>query len=943
MKKQTITLLLLMFAYIGYCQTGTISGVIIDAAGSLPGVNISLKGTNKGTISNLEGGFTITNAPTGKQTLILSFIGYKTLKKEITVETGENNLGDISLSESDEQLEQIVIKSTIRQSQMKALSIQKSAPNIMNVIAATSIGKLPDHNAAEAVQRISGVAIERDQGEGRFVLVRGTPIQWSSTLINGDRMPSTRSGDRGVPLDIFPSELIQFVQVSKAITPDMEGDVIGGSVNFITRTSPSKETILGSVAVGYNGQSESRILNGSLIYGNRSKDRKFGYIVTAATWNRDWGSDNFELVYNTGSNDPVHSIQQLQLRDYLGNRTTYGFNGAMDYSFNSTNKIYLKGMWTDFKDEELRYRTRFRFGKAEDDVTKGRIEHAFTNTIYHSRFRGAEFGGENGLSNKIKLDWKLSSYQANFWYDSPVDRNVGLFDSAGPENSENRGYYFSTWVQNNVTFDDLVNVGGKNYKFFDFDSPNGVGESNVNNFQPRVNSGTPIDAAKARLSNAVASGRWIKERDITGKIDLTIDASDNAKIKIGTKLRGKDRTANRSVTTWSPDGDVFITDVENEAFPERGGFLTEIDRPYDQFLINYPTIEANDDLIDLPGVKRTFESPSSPERATDSYNATENIFAAYSMLTWNLSDKWTMIGGARFENTSIDYNSSQVDENDNVSPLNAKRSFGALLPMLHLKYSPNTNTNYRFAATRTFIRPDFVDLSPSRSIDFGELTAEIGNPNLNPTFSWNLDLLIEHYFSNVGILSAGIFFKDVKDVIFNSNTQRIIEGETFNVSTPLNASDAWLLGFEIGLQKRLDFLPGFLSGFGVEANYTFTDSEVQVPGRDVKQPLFGQSKDIYNASLFYEKYGLSARIAANFKGSYLDELQGSGPEQDRYYGDNLNLDFSASYNVSKKIRIFMEVNNLLNEPLRYYHGDSNRPEQTEWYALRGQAGVAFTF
>ena len=176
-------------------------------------------------------------------------------------------------------------------------------------------------------------------------------------------------------------------------------------------------------------------------------------------------------------------------------------------------------------------------------------------------------------------------------------------------------------------------------------------------------------------------------------------------------------------------------------------------------------------------------------------------------------------------------------------------------------------------------------------------------------------------------------------MIFESNTQRIIEGETFNVSTPLNASDAWLLGFEIGLQKRLDFLPGFLSGFGVEANYTFTDSEVQVPGRDVKQPLFGQSKNIYNASLFYEKYGLSARIAANFKGSYLDELQGSGPEQDRYYDDNLNLDFSASYNISKKIRIFMEVNNLLNEPLRYYHGDTNRPEQTEWYSLRGQAGV----
>jgi len=928
-----------MSSYIGFSQTGNVSGITVDALGSLPGVSILVKGTNKGEFSDFEGNFTITNVPEGKQTLIFSFIGYQTLEMEINVGSGDNNLGVISLSESDEQLEQIVIKSTIRLSQMKALSMQKAAPNIMNVIAATAIGKLPDHNAAEAVQRVSGVAVERDQGEGRFVLVRGTPVQWSSTLVNGDRMPSTRSGDRGVPLDIFPSELIQFVQVSKAITPDMEGDVIGGSVNFITRTSPAKETFLGSVSAGYHNQSQSRILNGSLIYGNRSKDQKFGYIFSAATWNRDWGSDNFELVYNTSSSDPIHSIQQLQLRDYLGNRTTYGFNGAMDYSFNSTNKIYLKGMWTDFQDDEVRYRTRFRFGRAETDATAGRIEHALTHTAYHSRFRGAELGGTNGLSSKIKLDWKLSSFQANFWYDSPIDLNPGLFANAGPEDTENRGYYYTTWVQNNVTFDDLVNVDGRNYKFFSYDSPNGIGESDLNNFQPRVNPNTPIDASQARLSSAIASGRWIKERDITAKLDLTIDASDAVDFKIGTKLRDKHRIANRAVTYWRPDNDIFMTDVENEAFPVRGGFLSEINNPYDNYLVNYPTLAANDGLINLPGMTKEYQGITSPERAADNYIAGENIFAFYGMMTWNLDDKWTMIGGARYENTSIDYDSYQVDENDNVSPLNAKRSFGAFLPMLHLKYSPDLNTNFRFAATRTFVRPDFVDLSPSSSIDFGELTAEVGNPDLNPTYSWNLDVLAERYYSNVGVLSAGVFYKKVKDAIFESNTQRIIDGDNFNVTTPLNASDAWLMGFEVGIQKRLDFLPGFLSGFGIDGNYTFTDSEVQVPGRTVKQPLFGQSKHIYNASIFYEKYGLSARIAANFKGSYLDELQGSGPEQDRYYDSNLNVDFSTSYNISDKVRVFLEMNNLLNEPLRYYHGDKNRPEQVEWYSFRFQAGL----
>ncbi|MEO1548393.1 MAG: TonB-dependent receptor [Bacteroidota bacterium] len=943
MKKSFLTLFMLAMTSFGFGQTGAVTGTVLDAAGPLPGVSVVLEGTTVGTASDFDGRFRLTNVPTGGVTIVFSYIGYEKLEKEVTVEQGQTmDLGQISLSEASQQLEEIVLQSTIRQSQMKALSIQKSANNIMNVIAATSIGKLPDHNAAEAVQRISGVAIERDQGEGRFVLVRGTPVQWSSTLVNGDRMPSTRSGDRGVPLDIFPSELIQFVQVSKAITPDMEGDVIGGSVNFITRTSPAKKTLLASAAYGYHGQSQSRILNGSLIYGNRSKDDKFGYIFSAATWNRDWGSDNFELVYNTGSSDPIHSIQQLQLRDYLGNRTTWGFNGAMDYSFNNNNKIYFKGLWTDFQDDETRYRTRFRFGRAEEDITAGRIEHALTHTLYHSRFKGAEFGGENGLSDKIKLDWKLSSYQANFWYDSPINTGVGLFDSPGPENSENLGYYFSTWIQNDVTFDDMVNVDGRNYKFFSFDSPTGVGESDVDNFQPRVNANTPIDASQAALSNTTASGRWIKERDYTGRFDLTINASDKVTFKVGSKYRIKDRISNRAVTIWRPDGDVFMTDVENEPFPTRGGFLTEIDEPYNEFLVNYPTRNANEGLINRTDVTREFQSPTSPERAPDTYNAGENVFAGYGMLTWDFADKWTMIGGARYEDTSIDYDGFQVDENDAVTPLNAQRSFGAFLPMFHLKYSPNTNTNIRGAATRTFIRPDFIDLSPSRSIDFGELTAEIGNPDLNPTFAWNFDVLAEHYFSNVGVISAGVFYKDIKDVIFESNTQQAIEGDIFNVTTPLNASDAWLLGFEIGIQRRFDFLPGFLSGFGVDANYTFTDSEVQVPGRDEKQQLFGQSSSIYNASLFYEKYGLSARIAANFKGSYLDELQGSGPEQDRYYDDNLNLDFSASYNISKSLRVFVEVNNLLNEPLRYYHGDPNRPEQVEWYSLRGQAGLVFS-
>ncbi len=927
----TVLLATLITASVSYAQKGTLTGSIVDATGPLPGVSVYLKETTVGSITDQNGKFIINNLPKGEQTIVISFVGYEILEKQVNISEGSNSLGTVSLSESSTELEEVVITSTLRQGQMKALNIQKTAPNIMSVLASDAIGKLPDRNAAEAVQRISGVAIERDQGEGRFVLVRGTPIQWSSTLVNGDRMPSTRSGDRGVPLDIFPSELIQYVQLSKAITPDMEGDAIGGSVNFITRTSPQERMFNASFAGGYHGQSTSRILNGSIIYGDRVLDDKLGFIFSAATWNRDWGSDNYEVVYNTSEEDKF-AMNELQLRDYVGNRTTWGFNGGLDYEFNPTSKIFLKGIWTDFLDDEERRRTRFRFNN-------GRIEHAFTHTLYHSRFRGAEFGGEQKLADRLKVDWKVSSYATRFWYDIPGEGRPGLFDGAPPETSEDRGYYFSTFRQEGVTFDGLSSDGNK---YFVFDSPDGVGVTDPENIQPNINPATPMTTESARLLNATASGRWIKERDITGKIDLTYDLSDQVNVKFGGKYRTKDRLANRVVTIYTPTSDIFMNQLENEEFPTNGGFLTEIDGVYDDLLVRYPTLDANDDIPNLPGIEREVQPFNGPDRGPDSYEATENITAFYGMAEWQLNTKWTILGGARYENTDIDYDSYSVDENDNVSPINAQRSFDAFLPMFHLKYSPVNNTNLRLAVTRTFARPDFVSLSPSRSLDFGENEGSIGNPGLQPTFSWNFDILGERYFNNVGVIAAGVFYKDITDAIFDSNVQTVIDGTNFLVSTPQNASDAYLVGFELGLVRRLDFLPGFASGFGVDVNYTFTDSEVQVPGREEKQQLFGQSKHIWNATLFYEKYGLMVRLAANFKGSYLDELQGSGPDQDRFYDKNLNLDFSAAYSFSPKLRGFIEMNNLLNEPLRYYHGDVDRPEQAEWYSVRGQAGITLS-
>ncbi len=911
-------------------STGTVSGQISDNFGPVPMASVKVEGTEIGAYTDHTGKFTLTDVPEGDQKIKVSYLGYSDLLIDVKVVAGDIvDIGEQKITEDAVELEEVVIQTTIKSGQQKALNIQKNSNKIMNVVAADGIGKLPDRNAAEAVQRIPGVSITRDQGEGRYVLVRGTPAEWNSTLINGNRMPTTDRSNRSVPMDLFPSELIQYIELSKALTPDQEGDAIGGSVNFITRTAPAKKTLVASVAGGVHGQSMSEIINASVIYGDRIMNDRLGFILSGATWSRDWASDNYEVVYSTSNK---HRMNQLQLRDYLGNRTTWGFNGGLDFKLSKKTKIYAKGLWSDFLDKEERRRTRFRFDKV-DSVTAdgmgldGRVEHALTHTHYHSRFYGAEVGAVHNMSNKVNIDWNFSSYKAKFWYDSPT--NVA--------DDDKHGYFYTTFIQNGIDFENFSPEGEGMY--LAADAPDGIGVTDFDNIQPGVSSNTPVDASEAIFTSAIASGRQISERDVTGQANLNLNASERLDLKFGLKFRNKNRISDRLQTAWTSSSDIAMSDIASEEFPVVDGFLTEHDQPYDQYLVPYPTIEANDNIVTRNDITEVHMGRDHPKNATTTLKGTENVTAYYGMGEFKALPKLMLIGGVRVEHTAISYESFSVDEDDNVTPIDGSSNYVSVLPMLHAKMPLKDKWNLRAAVTRTFARPNFTDVTPSRSISNGDQEIEQGNPDLKPTYAMNYDILTDYYFKDVGQITAGVFYKSIDDVIFGRTGQQTIDGTFFTVTQPENAEKAWLAGFEVGIMKRFTFLPGFWSGFGFNGNYTFTDSEVQVPGREEKQTLPGQSKHTWNAILFYEKYGFSARLAVTLKGKFLDEIQGSSSDQDRWYDDNLNVDFTAAYTISSKIRVFLELNNLLNSPLRYYHGHVDRPEQVEYYAPKGQAGI----
>lgn len=937
--------LCLLMVMAGAAKAQTIKGVIDGREGHLPGASVQAPGSKLGTATDLNGAFTLNVHTTGKITLLVSYIGHETQKLELTVKPGINDAGKILLSPTGGKLGEVLIQGTMAPSTVKALSIKKNSLAIMDVIAADAIGKLPDRNAAEAVQRVQGVAVARYHGEADAATVRGTPFAWTSTLFNGSRLPSANVlGNRNSVLDAVPSEMIQYVQVAKAITPDMEGDAIGGSINFITRTAPAKKTLNVSAAGGYNTFSKDATYNASVVYGDRFFKDKLGVIVAAAIWDRQWGTDAFEVAYNTGLADPVQqkSISTVMLKRYMGKRQTYGANAGLEYKFNASNKIFLRGLMDKFNDIRPVYESYV-------DYNNSRYQYNYRYSYYQTVLNGAELGGEHQLSSKVKMDWTISNYYTKYFLETP------------PTN-DNKGLPIATFRQKITGGFNNLSADGKRY--WGFDSPNGIGGDPLHFDAGVKNSGEVMDPAKLTLQQLVIAQLDTKEEDKTAQLNFKVSASSKVNLKFGAKYRHKDRAGMYGSNIVylpgaalgipkSPDL-LALSSLQRTDFPVRGGFFQGMKGNYDQFMVDPLTKQQLFDLYDTATLRKNgFGNYTSASNATNIYTGTENVGAAYAMAEIDLTDKLKMIAGVRNEYTAFTLHGSKATaagtpKVTTITPATVKNNYNALLPMLHLKYSINEQANLRAAYTRTFIRPNFTDLTPGESVDNTGSTVTItkGNPDLKPTFSNNFDLMGEYYFNNIGLLSGGVFYKQIKNVIFADRNYYTDNGTNYVVSQAKNLNDASLAGLEAGINKRFDFLPGVLSGLGAEVNYTYINSEVTVPrtvsGDKVsdKTSLPNQSRHLFNSILFYERNGLMIRIAGNYRGASVETInQQLGKDFYIWTDKNFTLDASATVNITAKVRVFVELNNITNEPLKTYMGDKRRTTAVEWYGSRGQAGI----
>ncbi|MEM9867791.1 MAG: TonB-dependent receptor, partial [Bacteroidota bacterium] len=343
------------------------------------------------------------------------------------------------------------------------------------------------------------------------------------------------------------------------------------------------------------------------------------------------------------------------------------------------------------------------------------------------------------------------------------------------------------------------------------------------------------------------------------------------------------------------------------------------------------------------------------------FNAGEDVYAAYFQGKLQLN-KFRILAGVRYEKTDVNYDALRLEIEPpaqdgapavpiSSEPISGSNSYDFFLPMVHLRYELNDRTNLRFAYTQSYARPELQDLVPAQNINFADQLLITGNPDLLPASADNLDLLFESYLKGAGVISGGVFYKRIENFIFDQISNVDFNNDVFLQTEPINGDEAELLGVELNFTKKLDFLPGFLSGLGVFLNYTYVDSnssfefldedtgETQV--RD-DVPFVGQADNIWNAALSYDLGGFSARASLNYNGRSLLSFS-DDPEQDFFLEERYQLDVNASQKISDNLTVFVEFVNLTNEPNLEFQSVRSQVTNYEIYDWSARFGLNFKF
>lgn len=920
-----LMLLVVMGVSLTCFAQGSIKGRVYDKQTGEPlsGATVHLEDTKYNTVVNLDGSFVFKNLHSGNYKIEVSQIGYKKTKDvPVTVEDNKTlKVADVVLEEDKTELSTVIVTDKSGgHSDKNARNLEKNAATIQNILSEHTIQLLPDITVGSALQRISGVSVQRsNSGEGRYAIIRGMDERYNNTLVNGVKIPSPDAKYRYVPMDMFPSEMLERLEVIKSLTPSMEADAIGGTMNLVMKSAPQKFVFNANVAGGFstlfsssrpftafdhgavNKQSPAEIhgndyvatqndfSKGNLNYtsknfplnttagftiGGRTAHQKLGIILSGSLQNMYRGSNSMLLLPNAqpqvvknpdGSGSELYNqsvISDLYERKYSTQTTRFGLHNKIDYVFNERNKLSLYNMYVHMNE----YQTRETYDSVylnnlTDNLMRSRLQ---KQSIYNSTLQG-----DHVLSSVFRINW-IGSY--------------AIAKSAVPDLAE-----------------------------YDYQSNKDHGYTYITQTMSR---------------------EWQRntDKDLAGYLNLfytpTI-AGKAVEFDFGGMYRHKTR-------------DNFYNPYSLKPSSINGSRQT--------------WTSYNDALYEfLPGGS----VGSTTSMNANTYTSKEDVSAGYAQVKFNLSKKLSVLGGARIEHTEQSFN-TLADETAPAKYGSVK--YTDLLPSLHFKYAVDAKSNIRLSYFRSIIRPDFYEIIPTE-ID-GETFNIKGNDSLKHSVADNLDLRYEFFPGGADQFVVGAFYKNISNPIEYAIVRD--NSPSAQYFKPMNFGTAHNFGIEAVFTK-------FFGNFGVSANYTYTKSQITttklyfyrdktqgITNKNVDQtrPLQGQADHIGNLALLYKnhKIGLDVQVAFVYTGKYIAQVS---PYYDLDYwklGQG-TLDLSFEQRLGKHFSVYGKANNLTNTPSKIVImqapvAGNNFPDQQysdrtvvgkDIYGLNVLAGIRYKF
>ena len=815
---------------------------------------------------------------------------------------------------AQDSLEEIVVVGS-RASLASALEKRRNSDKVIGVVDSDAIGNFADINVAESLRRISGIMVENDQGEGRYVTVRGMNTDLNAMTINGvsTAAPEDR---RGMILDGVPSDLLDSMTVYKTLTPNLDADTIGGAIDLETITAFSYDSMFVRLKAetSYNELTEDSG-NPSLAatFSNRWQlnDGEFGAAVVLSDQSRRIVAHNNE---NGGWGDSTPN-DDYEMRYYDLTRDREGIVVALNYRADSGNSYFMNVFHNEYSDVEWRAKWETRDGLEDNDAqvsgsrytyADGKVDTESKNRTEVREITSLRLGGEFIFSENSRLEAELFASEAE---QDDRDRQALIF------RSKNLGLPFT--YDNSDPKKPVVTFPSA---FYD-----------PSNF--------PLKAFEREFALNT-------DEDSGAKVDFYYSLNNETDIQLGAKVRSRRKVNEFNFCEYEPVNDILLSSVDYVT-PE--SYLNSVAGPtasFDQVTGFIPrlgggTATLSDGTVcPSPGTAFEFGGDEEEESIPADWVTEEDILAAYAMATTQWGDT-TLIYGLRYEDTDTTYYGKAYD-GTYAGVTQFKNDYGFLAPSLNVKFNLADDQIVRVGVFRSMVRPGFQESAAGAIVDTEDNEIEGGNPSLNPTSAWNFDLSYEWYLSSGSFFGAGIFYKDLRDAIVAVESEdTLFRGAVYDVAgTWINTDNASITGAEVSFQQAWE------NGLLFSANYTLSDGETNLPSGSVYGeraiPFFKQAKHTGNITFGYNKNAWDVRLTGNYRSSYLDDI-GDDALSDRYTDDFFQLDLTARYQVSDDLLLTGQIMNLNDAPEYYYFGNDSRLSQYDEYGSTVQVGLRYSF